>query len=95
MKTVALSIAIALSAAVAGPAWAEQGGAPAAHGVSGSDWGGAVSSTAQSGGLGTHASGGKGGGAPAAHGLSGSAWGGAVSGAAKGGGIGGHASGKE
>jgi hypothetical protein len=94
MKRILLAASL-ISFSSAGVALAEGGGKPAAHGLSGSDWGSAVSSAAKEGGLGGHASGGKGGGAPAAHGLSGSDWGSAVSSAAKEGGLGGHASGKD
>ncbi len=87
--------ACALTIAASGMAIAGGGGNPAAHGLSGSDWGNAVSGSAKDGGLGSHASGGKGGGQPAVHGLSGADWGKAVSGAAKEGGLGGHASGND
>lgn len=52
-----LATAGIVSIAAAGMAFAGGGGKPAAHGLSGSDWGSAVSSAAKDGGLGGHASG--------------------------------------
>jgi hypothetical protein len=97
MKKLIVSTVMATFAA-GSIAIAQEGGAPAAHGASGADWGGAVSAAAQEGGIGGHASaensGGKAGGAPAAHDMSGSEFGGAVSGAAQEGGLSDHASGR-
>ncbi|EKV29979.1 hypothetical protein C882_0060 [Caenispirillum salinarum AK4] len=75
----------------AGAAWAE--GMPDRHGQDGRDFGASVSEAAQDGGIGDHASGGKGGGMPDAHGQSGRDFGGSVSDAAQDGGMGDHASG--
>jgi len=100
MKRLSLVVVVALMLVVMvfGSALAAEGGNPAAHGVDGRDFGGAVSSLAQSdpGALASHASGGKAGGMPAAHGVDGRTFGGAVSGLAQSapGAVAGHVSGK-
>ena len=86
-KVTALVMALALTAVFAGSALAAPGGAPAAHELSGSEWGATVSYLATNGMMPYHERG-NGGGMPAAHGLSGSAWGSAVSGLAQQGGVG-------
>lgn len=75
-------LVVALVLSFAGSAFAS--GMPAAHGVDGRTFGGAVSGLAQTdpGALAAHVSGNVGG-IPAAHGLSGSEFGGAVSGLAQ------------
>lgn len=90
MKKVVIVVALVLIMAVmvVGPALAAPGGMPAAHGLSGAEFGAAVSDAAP---VGSHASGGNGGGMPAAHGLSGAEFGAAVSAAAP---VSGHVNGK-
>ena len=97
-KVLALGMALALTFGFAGTTLAAAGGMPEAHGAYGSDFGAAVSSTAQisPGALAEHTSGGRAGGMPGAHGVDGAAFGGAVSGLAQSspGAIAGHVSGK-
>jgi hypothetical protein len=80
-----LSVMVLALAIMAVPAYAAAGGNPAAHGVSGADFGKAVSglATTDPGALAAHASGGAAGGMPAAHGVSGADFGAAVSGLAQ------------
>ena len=82
--TVSLVLTLVMAVMVANVAFAA-GGAPAAHGVSGSEFGALVSATAQSapGALAEHTSGGAAGGAPDAHGMSGKIFGSLVSGLAQ------------
>ncbi len=89
MKKISMSVllAVMLAVMVFGSALAAPGGTPGAHGVSGKDFGAAVSGLAQSapGAIAEHVSnsGGNGGGMPAAHGVSGKDFGAAVSGLAQ------------
>ena len=89
MKKISMSVLFAVMMAVMafGPALAAPGGTPGAHGLSGKDFGAAVSGLAQSapGAIAEHVSnsGGNGGGMPAAHGVSGKDFGAAVSGLAQ------------
>jgi hypothetical protein len=89
MKKVSMSVVLAVMLAVMvfGSALAAPGGTPGAHGLSGKDFGAAVSGMAQSapGAIAEHVSnsGGNGGGMPAAHGVSGKDFGAAVSGLAQ------------
>jgi hypothetical protein len=89
MKKVSMSVVLAVMLAVMvfGSALAAPGGTPGAHGMSGKDFGAAVSGLAQSapGAIAEHVSnsGGNGGGMPAAHGVSGKDFGAAVSGLAQ------------
>ena len=78
--TISLVLTLVMAVMVANVAFAA-GGAPAAHGVSGSEFGALVSATAQSapGALAEHTSGG----APDAHGVSGKIFGSLVSGLAQ------------
>ncbi len=98
MKRYAFIFALVLAMAIASP-YAFAQGTPGAHGLSGAEFGDAVSGKAQTdpGGLAGHVSGERGGnkGAPGAHGLSGAEFGGAASEAATSspGAVGGHASG--
>jgi hypothetical protein len=85
-KVSGLILALALTFVFTGTALAAPGGAPGAHGLSGADWGKAVSGLAQAGMMPYHDRS-NGGGMPAAHGLSGSDWGAAVSALAQMGGI--------
>jgi hypothetical protein len=74
--TVSLVLTLVMAVMVANVAFAS-GGAPAAHGASGREFGAAVSALAQSapGALAEHTSGGAAGGAPAAHGVDGRTFG--------------------
>ena len=98
MKKISMSVVLAVMLAVMvfGSALAAPGGTPGAHGVSGKDFGAAVSGLAQSapGAIAGHVS--NSGGMPAAHGVSGKDFGAAVSGLAQSapGAIAGHVSGK-
>jgi hypothetical protein len=100
MKKLSISLALVLVLAVmvSSIAMAAPGGAPAAHGVSGRDFGAAVSGLAQSapGALAEHTSGGMAGGMPDAHGVDGRTFGSAVSTLAQSapGAVGSHASGR-
>lgn len=84
-KVSALVLALALTAVFAGSALAA--GAPQTHGLSGREWGEAVSYFATNGMMPYHERG-NGGGMPAAHGLAGAEWGAAVSELAQMGGVG-------
>ena len=95
--TVSLVLTLVMAVMIANVAFAA-GGAPAAHGVNGRDFGAAVSGMAQSapGAVAAHVSGGAAGGAPAAHGVDGRDFGAAVSGMAQSapGAVAAHVSGK-
>lgn len=84
MKTLKLLTILSILLMISGQVLAAQGGKPAAHEFeNGKDFGAAVSAAAKDGGIGDHASDGKGGGKPAAHGVSGKMFGEGTSGLAQ------------